>query len=64
MEKSPYKAMYKFEIAAAAGVSTRTLRRWIRTDKEYFNSVGVSETTKLLPPIAVKYLCEKYVIEL
>ncbi|MBQ6766267.1 MAG: hypothetical protein IJP50_04585 [Paludibacteraceae bacterium] len=56
--------MYKSELADAAGVSLKTFGRWLKRDRDYFASVGVSIRQKMLPPIAVKYICEKYVIEL
>lgn len=59
-----FKAMYKSELADAAGVSLKTLSRWLKRDRNYFASVGVSVKQKMLPPMAVKYICEKYVIEL
>ena len=56
--------MYKNEIARAAGVSTATFRTWLRTDTEALRQMGVSERTKLLPPVAVSYLCNKYCIDI
>ena len=58
------KAMYKSEIAAAAGVSRQTLRNWMKTDRETLAKMGVSPNAKIMPPLAVKYLCEKYVIDI
>ena len=57
-----YRAMYKSELAAAAGVSLQTFRNWIKNDTQQLAQRGVSKTTKILPPNAVQYLCEKYVI--
>ena len=59
-----YKSMYKNEIARAAGVSLGTFRSWLRTDTEALRQMGVSPSTKILPPVAVRYLCEKYCIEI
>lgn len=59
-----YKSMYKNEIARAAGVSLGTFRAWLRTDTEALRQMGVNERTKLLPPVAVSYLCEKYCIDI
>jgi len=59
-----YKSMYKNEIARAAGVSIGTFRAWLHTDTEALRQMGVSERTKLLPPVAVSYLCEKYCIDI
>ena len=56
--------MYKSEIAAAAGVSRQTLRNWMKTDRETLSKMGVSPNAKIMPPLAVKYLCEKYVIDI
>ncbi|MBR0296397.1 MAG: hypothetical protein IJQ95_03270 [Paludibacteraceae bacterium] len=58
------KSMYKSELATAAGVSLSTFRRWLQSDRKELALLGVGPKTKMLPPSAVKYLCEKYVIEL
>lgn len=52
-----YVAMYKSELARKAGVSLDILRRWIKED-----NIPVPKRCKMLPPVWVKYLCEKYVI--
>jgi len=52
--------MFKYELAAAAGVSRQTLRRWLKSDREVLARMGVGGRTKLLPPAAVRYLCDKY----
>jgi len=59
-----YRAMYKSELADAAGVSRQTLWSWLRSDAKELAAMGVSRNTKLLPPQAVRYLCEKYVIDI
>ena len=59
-----YKSMLKSELADAAGVSLSTFSSWLRTDTEALRQMGVSERTKLLPPVAVSYLCEKYCIDI
>lgn len=58
------KAMLKSELAAAAGVTRDTFRRWLHSDTEYLRSQGLNPKTKILPPQVVRYLCEKYDIEL
>ena len=58
-----YKAMYKNEIARAAGVSTATFRTWMKSDKQALETMGITPRQQLLPPVAVRYLCEKYVID-
>lgn len=58
-----YKSMYKYELADAAGVSSQTFRRWLLTDKAALAAMGITPKQQLLPPKAVRYLCEKYDIE-
>lgn len=58
-----YKSMYKYELADAAGVSSQTFRRWLITDRARLKAMGVSVKQRLLPPKAVRYLCEKYDID-
>ena len=55
-----YKSKLKSELAQAAGVSLPTFRRWLLSDQEELRQMGVSPSTKILPPVAVRYLCEKY----
>ena len=59
-----YKAMYKNELADAAGVSRQTFYNWTKQDQEILLTMGVGRTAKMLPPKAVQYLCEKYSISL
>jgi hypothetical protein len=54
----------KAQLADAAGVSPETFRRWLKTDRAFLEANGIRSTTKLFPPRVVKYLCEKYCIEI
>ena len=58
------KSYTKAQLADAAGVSPETFRRWLKTDRAFLEANGLRHTTKLFPPKVVKYLCEKYAIEL
>ena len=58
------KSRTKIELARAAGVSPETFRRWLKTDRAFLEANGIQPTTKLFPPKVVKYLCEKYDIEI
>lgn len=58
------RAMLKSELAAAAGVSRHTFRRWLRSDADYLREQGVNPTAKMLPPKVVNYLIDKYCIDL
>ena len=55
--------MYKSELAAAAGVTRDTFRRWLHSDADYLRSQGITPKSKMLPPQVVRYLCDKYDIE-
>ena len=56
--------MLKSELAAAAGVTCDTFRRWLQSDAEYLCSQGISAKAKVLPPQVVRYLIEKYDIDI
>ena len=56
--------MYKNEIARAAGVSMATFRTWLKSDKQALDAMGITPRQQLLPPVAVRFLCEKYDIDL
>ena len=58
-----YKAKYKYELAMAAGVSSETFRRWLKTDSDELKAMGIAPRQQLLNPKAVRYLCEKYDID-
>lgn len=61
---STMKAMYKSELARAAGVSYSTFRKWISTEKETLQQLGATPRSQLLTPAAVEYLCKRFVIDL
>ena len=54
----------KSELSRAAGVSPETFRRWLKTDRAFLEANGIRPTTKLFPPKVVRYLCDKYAIDL
>lgn len=56
--------MYKFELAAYAGINSKTLRRWMAPFDKELAQMGVYPSTRLLPPAAVKFICEKLAIDL
>lgn len=58
------KAMYKSELAAYAGVSTRTLRRWLKPYQQQLNEIGVKPKDQLLSPKAVKFICDQLSIDI
>ena len=54
----------KHELARLAGVSDRTFCRYLSTRRHILDAMGVSPYARLLPPQAVKYVCEDYCIDL
>jgi len=58
------KAMYKSELAKLAGVSSRTFARYLAAHREELAKLGVSPHTRMLPPKAVRFICEDYCIDL
>ena len=57
------KAMLKQELADAAGVSLRTLHRWCEPYREELLHMGWRPKMILLPPHIVKFLSDKFCID-
>ena len=55
-----YKSMLKSKLAEKADVSDRTFSRWLRQHRAQLQQMGVAPNARLLPPHAVKYICEEY----
>jgi hypothetical protein len=58
------KAMYKYELANAAGVSANTFRRWLSGNRSKMEEMGAKPRSQLLPPRAVAWVCREYGIDL
>lgn len=60
------KAMTKSALARAAGVSTRTLMRWLKEPymQHRLANFSISPRQQKLPGKIVKIICEHYVIDL
>ena len=60
-----YKSMTRTELADYAGVSRRTFFRWLshKEHKKALRKLG-AENMKLLPPAAVRYICETFEIDI
>lgn len=43
-----------------ADVSVTTFRRWMKHHEEALDQMGVARNARLLPPIAVQYICDKF----
>ncbi len=59
-----HKFISKKQLARFAGVSDRTFSRYIQSRRHILDAMGVSPHARLLPPQAVKYVCEDYCIDL
>lgn len=59
-----YKAMYKNELADAAGVSLHTFYKWLQPHAATLRQMGVTPKTKLLNPAAVRFVCDTFAIDL
>ena len=55
--------MTRKELAQLAGVSERTLRRWLHANHNQLIAAGYQASQRKLPPRVVKYLMEFYGIE-
>ena len=61
-----YKFMTRSELAVHAGVSRRTLFRWLAMPEhtDALTQLGMVKNKKLLSPRVVKYICESFGIML
>lgn len=57
------KAMYKSELAAYAGVSTKTLRRWLEPYKQQLQELGMRPKDQIINPCALKFICKQLSID-
>ena len=58
------KSMTKQQLADKAGVSLGTLNRWCKPLHKDLEALGVRPNARLLPPIAVKFIADKFCIDL
>lgn len=58
------KSYYKSEIAQLAGVSKRTLQRWMAAHRDELLKRGFNVHAKFVAPRALQYIAEEYCIEL
>lgn len=58
------KAMSKQELAERAGVTTKTLKAWCDEYDTTLKRMGLKPRAKVLQPHIVKFLAEKFCIDL
>ena len=59
-----YKSMTYRQIAICAGVSSRTLRNWLKPHKQKLKALGLTPNAKVLPPVVVQYICQTFCIDI
>jgi len=57
------KAMTKQQLADRAGVSVKTLMNWCEPYMKELADMGMQRKSKVLPPHVVKFLTEKFSID-
>ena len=57
------KAMTRQQLAACAGVSTRTLRQWLRPYRQQLRAMGMPDGKQTLPPNIVEWIARKFCID-
>ena len=55
--------MTKQQLADCAGVCVRTLMRWCEPYRDELEKMGMNPTARVLPPHIIKYLSEKFCID-
>ena len=58
------KSMSKLQLADCAGISVKTLMNWCRPFNEELAQMGLIPNAKALPPHIVKFICEKFDIDI
>ena len=56
------KSMSKSELADRAGVTVRTMMTWCEPYRQELERMGMKPAAKVLPPHIVKFLSEKFCI--
>lgn len=63
-EEKTYRAMLKSELAEIMGISMQTFRKYIKPYASKLKRMGVTSRAHLLPPKAVKFLCETMAVDI
>lgn len=58
------KAMSKQQLADRAGVSLKTLNRWLQPYRDELAAMGYNPSMRVLHPRIVKFISETFCIEL
>ncbi len=55
--------MTKSELAGKAGIRVQTLMNWCRPFQKELEALGMQPNMKVLPPNIVKFIAEKFAID-
>ena len=58
------KSMSKQQLADKAGVSLNTLNKWCKPIQKDLLQLGMIHGARMLPPVVVKYIAERFCIDL
>ena len=58
------KAMTRQQIACCAGVTVKTLSKWMKPQRKELEALGLRPGMIVLPPVIVKYICDKFCIDI
>ena len=58
------KAMTRQQIACQAGVTVKTLSNWMKPYRKDLEAIGLKPGMIVLPPNIVKWIAEKFCIDL
>ena len=58
------KSMSKQQLADKAGVSLSTFKRWCKPLQQQLEQLGMIPGARMLPPNVVKYLSDRFCIDL
>ena len=58
------KAMSKQQLADKAGVSLNTLNKWCKPLQQQLLQLGMIPGARMLPPVVVKFIADKFCIDL
>ena len=57
------KSMSKSELADRAGVSVNILMNWCKPFRKELTAMGMLPNAKVLPPLIVKFISDKFCID-
>ena len=56
--------MSKQQLADKAGVSLNTLNRWCNPFRQELEALGLQPNARMLPPVVIKFIADKFDLDL